>query len=911
MSHTTRTPDRRRTLRLTAVSALAALVATTGVLAAVPAASAADTTLVSTATTTWSYLDDNTDPAAGLADRTAWTAEGFSTAAWKTGKGAFGAKRGSATSGTATEVGGTSYPVTTLLNQYIDGSSTPDVPAFFFRTPLSITQAQLDSWSTVTASLKYDDAVTVYVNGTRVAGFDDGSITANLQYGGSNADQPKSETFTIPTSALHAGTNTLAVEVHQGRQDSSDIYLDFTSLVAATAAPKAVVSDVVLNVGSDPSQRGVAWYSSQAATQQVQVAKKDDVVGGAFPADAASFTATSGQATDGQFYQHATITGLVEDTTYAYRVGDATNGWSPAYEFSTRKFSGDYSFLFVGDPQIGASGNVANDQNGWVATMSTAVAKFPRSEFLFSAGDQVNTASNENEYAAYLAPEQLRTLPSATLDGNHDVGSKAYEQHFTMPNWDPTYGAASSPTSSGGDYWFTYNGVLFISLDSNAWQNDNHEEFIQKVVAEHGADARWKVVAFHHSIYSVAAHTNDADIVDRRSKLPTILSRYGIDMVLMGHDHSYTRSWLINKGEVAEVGGVAQPTVTAEPGDVLYVTANSASGSKYYDVKAPDAPFAAVINQEKKRNYSNVEVTDRSITVTTYRSEDNTVVDAVTLERADHDAPTLTTPGDASVGFGAGFDALAGVSATDATDGNLTSHVTVSGHVDTSVLGPVTLTYTVSDAAGNTATATRTVTVVPAAFVTRAPEIAGTARVGSTLTAAPSVWVPAATTVTYQWLRGGAPIAGATTARYTPVAADAGTRISVRVTGARTGYTTATVVSTAVTVATGVLTPAVPKIKGKAKAGKKLTVKVGRWSPKASLSYRWFAGNKVVKGGTKATLKLTKKLAKKLKGKKLTVRVTGTAAGYATATVTSKATAKVKAKKATAKGKGKKAGSKR
>jgi len=896
MSHTTRTtaPDRRRSVRLTALSALAALVASTGVMAvaAAPSASAAETTLVSTASTTWSYLDDNTDPAAGTSARTSWTAESFSAASWKTGKGAFGAKNGAATSSTASDVGGTSFPVTTLLNQYINGTSVPDVTAFFFRTTISVTQAQLDSWATITASVKYDDSITTYVNGTKVAGFDDGSITENLQYGGSNDASPRSQTFTIPTSTLHAGVNTLAVEVHQGRQDSSDVYLDFTSLVAATAPPKAVVSDVNLNVGSDQTQRNVAWYSSLAAAQSVQLAKKSDVVGGVFPADATSFAATSGATTDGQFYQHATITGLVEDTTYVYRVGDATNGWSGTQEFSTRKFTGDYSFLLVGDPQIGASGNVASDQAGWVDTMNVAATTFPASEFVLSVGDQVNTANDEAQYAAYLAPSQLRTIPSATLIGNHDVGSKAWEQHFDMPNWDPTYGAATSGSSSGGDYWFLYNDVLYIALNSNTWQNDNHQEWLEKVVAEHGDEARWKVVTFHHSIYSVAEHTNDTDILDRRSKLPTILSDLGIDLVLMGHDHSYTRSWLINDGEVAEVGGVAQPTVTAEQGDVLYVTANSASGSKYYDVKAPDAPFAAVINQEKKRNYSNVEVTNRSITVTTYRSDDNTVVDKVQLERADHDAPSLTTPGDATVTYGTSFDALAGVTAHDDVDGDLSSRVTVTGTVSTSALGTYTLTYSVTDAAGNTATATRTVTVVAATFVTSAPTVAGTARVGSSVAATVKAWTPAATTVTYQWLRGGSPIAGATKATYRPVAADAGKKLSVRVSGTRPGYVTTTAVSGAVTVAKGVLTTKKPTIKGKAKVGKKLTAKAGSWSPKASFTYRWYANGKAVKGGTKATLKLTKKL----KGKKITVRVTGRASGYANAVVASKATAKVKKK---------------
>ena len=62
---------------------------------------------------------------------------------------------------------------------------------------------------------------------------------------------------------------------------------------------------------------------------------------------------------------------------------------------------------------------------------------------------------------------------------------------------------------------------------------------------------------------------------------------------------------------------------------------------------------------------------------------------------------------------GAG-QAWAGPGATghDARDGNITSSVTITGTVDMNTTGTYVLTYSVADAAGNTASANRTVTVV-------------------------------------------------------------------------------------------------------------------------------------------------------------------------------------------------------
>ncbi|MFF2052561.1 immunoglobulin-like domain-containing protein [Leifsonia sp. NPDC058194] len=238
------------------------------------------------------------------------------------------------------------------------------------------------------------------------------------------------------------------------------------------------------------------------------------------------------------------------------------------------------------------------------------------------------------------------------------------------------------------------------------------------------------------------------------------------------------------------------------------MTANSASGSKYYNVIAPNAWYASVINQEKVRNYSHVSVTGGAITITTLRSQQNgtekpvnSVVDEVTLTREDTVAPVLTVPADSSIKAGTSFDPMEGVTAIDAVDGDLTASVTVTGAVDTATLGDYTLGYAVSDAAGNPATASRIVSVVEGSFtVGAAPAISGTVAVGSPLTATAGTYTPAPTSVTYQWLRNGVAINGATAATFTPAASDAGQAFSVRVTVQRDGFADEVTTSAAVTV---------------------------------------------------------------------------------------------------------------
>lgn len=76
------------------------------------------------------------------------------------------------------------------------------------------------------------------------------------------------------------------------------------------------------------------------------------------------------------------------------------------------------------------------------------------------------------------------------------------------------------------------------------------------------------------------------------------------------------------------------------------------------------------------------------------------------------------------------------------------------------------------------------------------PTIAGTPKVGSTLSARPGTWT-AGTALTFQWSADGVAIPGATRSTLRLAGAQAGTRITVTVTGAKSGYLTAAKTSAA------------------------------------------------------------------------------------------------------------------
>lgn len=569
--------------------------------------------------TSWQYLDDGTDPA-GDGERTSWTKTAFDDTAWKTSSGTakFGGRHGfnPLEDGTVPTV---------QLQRYLSGTSA-NVPAYFFRTSFILDSAPGADWK-VEGSLRYDDAAIIYINGQKVASFHEpeGGFASNLFYGGSNWTYPLDGTFTADGSVFKEGLNTVAVEIHQSTSSSSDIYFEFTSLTVGER--NDVLKTVSLGVGKNETERNLTWHIDSDKAGKVQYAKKNSKE---FPAEYVEVDATStlAQNDSGFYINKVTLTGLEPNTEYVYRL---VNGLtvSQVYEFKTQGTSG-VNFLFVGDPQIGSRGTT-NDAINWRNTVDIATTNFPNSNMLISAGDQVENNNNEPQYLAYLSPAAMPSLTNATVIGNHDTGSVAYTEHFNNPNIVSNENKVYGATTAGCNYWYTYNNVLFLHLNTNNLSTAEHKEFLEKAIAQN-PDVSWKVVVFHHSLYSGGGHYLGTDSADRRNALVPVFDELDIDVVLMGHDHMYVRTYIMN-GLVPDKSNGVQSSVT-DPTGVLYVTANSSTGSKYYDINTYIAlEHAAVKSQEYSPSFANVEITQNSFKITTYRL-DLSVLDSFEILRA-------------------------------------------------------------------------------------------------------------------------------------------------------------------------------------------------------------------------------------------------------------------------------------
>ncbi|MDO5147235.1 MAG: metallophosphoesterase family protein, partial [Eubacteriales bacterium] len=421
---------------------------------------------------------------------------------------------------------------------------------------------------------------------------------------------------------------------------------------------------VSLTPGKNESELNFAWYSTTKETPMVKIATdkamKEGVKEFKGTQEELSSDEKSRSDINGYYSNKVEVTGLEENTEYYYQVFQ-DGEWKEPQSYKTESFS-SYSFLYVGDPQVGAckgqtdsQGNemtktkpdylaARNDSYNWNEILNQAVDKHPDVSFMVSAGDQVNYADEEREYAGYLGAEALTSLPVATTIGNHDSGSAQYSWHFNNPNTQEDAGDAYTEgrTQAGTDYYFTYGDVLFIFIDTNNYNCATHENVIKKAVEEN-QDKKWRVVTFHQDIYGSGKDHSDTDGMVLRTQLTPIMDKYDIDVVLQGHDHTYSRTYQLvsdgkehgayTKGNYKDnlgdfqadnncyeiVSDVKGGTVT-NPEGTVYFEANSATGSKFYELIPSQQDFIAERSQTWTPTYSVIDVTEDTFSVTTYDS---------------------------------------------------------------------------------------------------------------------------------------------------------------------------------------------------------------------------------------------------------------------------------------------------
>ena len=267
-------------------------------------------------------------------------------------------------------------------------------------------------------------------------------------------------------------------------------------------------------------------------------------------------------------YHSAIFKDLDPDTLYAYRVGDGDKRWSEWIQFRTAsREAKPFKFVFFGDAQNGILTH-------WSRTIRMAYQTAPDASFALHAGDLINKSHVDNEWAEWFKAGSFlhSQWTGVPVVGNHEyIGdTKAIKKDLSI-QWRPQFALPVEedlPEELHETvYTVAYQGMQLILLNSNKLIAEQ-KPYLESQLKKPGF--RWRVVAFHHSVFSPRRGISETSMAIEKRWRP-LFEKYNVDMVLQGHDHAYTRGQVPIRGKAEFVKNTFQ---------TMYVT--SVSGPKQY-----------------------------------------------------------------------------------------------------------------------------------------------------------------------------------------------------------------------------------------------------------------------------------------------------------------------------------------
>ncbi len=366
--------------------------------------------------------------------------------------------------------------------------------------------------------------------------------------------------------------------------------------VWSQAAPaQAPVPAPSADAARRPTRVVLTWRDDPARTQAVTW-RTDALVPEAF-AEIAEATANPGFASLARrsparttavpvagrtaYYHEARFTALRPDTTYAYRVGDGQT-WSEWFHFRTASVEpAPFSFIYLGDAQHDV-------RSMWSRAVRAAFLDAPRARFMLHTGGLVGVGESDDQWGEWFGAAGWISgmVPQVPVVGEHEYGrlnrddprqlSALWRPQFALPEDGPE-GLAETA------YSFDYQGARIIVLNSAAESRiADQTAWLESRLADN--KNRWTIVALHHPLFSVT----DGDATALRSAWKPLFDKYGVDLVLAGHDHAYGRGQSLGDGPARRddagtvyVVSVSGPTMAEVGTDRAWATRTGANVQLY------------------------------------------------------------------------------------------------------------------------------------------------------------------------------------------------------------------------------------------------------------------------------------------------------------------------------------------
>jgi hypothetical protein len=285
---------------------------------------------------------------------------------------------------------------------------------------------------------------------------------------------------------------------------------------------------------------------------------------------------------------HATLTDLEPNTRYLYSVIHDGSGQQYGSFLTAPRGRAALRFTSFGDQATPETGNGL--ASAWSSYNPPQVEAMQPLFHLLNGDlcyanispDRPRTWRDfftQNEVSARYRPWMPAAGNHENEIGNGEIGFRAYQTQFSLPD----HGERDA-NLRGLWYTFRAGGVQVVSLNNDdvclqdggdvyvrGYSDGAQQAWLERTLqqARGDPDVDWIVVCMHQVAMSSTHNFNGADLGIRQTWLP-IFDKYGVDLVLTGHEHHFERTLAV-RGVDAD-SPTLRPKVTDGNLDVVDTT---------------------------------------------------------------------------------------------------------------------------------------------------------------------------------------------------------------------------------------------------------------------------------------------------------------------------------------------------
>ena len=468
----------------------------------------------------WKYLEGKAEASTPT---TAWRELAFDDAHWKEGRSGF-------------SIGYGRYDAPTALWGMIG-----NYHSLFLRKKFTL---QDEQWiKSLVIRVDYRDGFVAYLNGTEIArrgiaGELGQPVPFNALASAHYRGNPELIDLEPYKQLLVKGENILAVQAHDDSINSNGFAFHVELLANVVRGP--------IIESTTTTDTKIAWQTLKPTTSVIEY----------------GLTTSLGKRIESEILTTDHVLQLIDlepNTTYHYRVGGVAgeiSRFSKTSSFKTLKSRGPVQLMLLGDS---GSGNLLQHK-------FAKVIRDNQPDAILHAGDVVyNFKSGPpnyyNDFRHFSAfKNHMKSVPYFTTIGNHELyhGDEAYLNAFHLPtNNLPTLGLKTSNLDypfSGTEHFYSFDvGDAHVSVLYNPWyahhnfsKDTNQLHWLTNDLAT--TSKPWKLILGHFPVASSAGHgwsdydgNSLPDAVDFGNTIYPIVAKYGVDLMLAGHSHSFEK----------------------------------------------------------------------------------------------------------------------------------------------------------------------------------------------------------------------------------------------------------------------------------------------------------------------------------------------------------------------------------